>query len=338
MVVSNEGEHTVCAYHQNRKGQITMNRCTVCGAASREGAKFCTSCGTPLVDQWVDQPAAPDSLAAERAADSNETSASTYFDEGEPTSAPSPTSGRDDIDTSNDRDADSATAARDDSDYVSSWPGAGSADEDDRAAIGTDQGDVSDTTLRENTAWPGASNAADDDRDDDVQVFTAARERSAIDNDVDSEPDHAIASEDIDHHGASDWESWAPTASGPTTAPATASSAFDEHLDSVHTLVDELQHRLDRLGRPASLASRDLNPDDLADQLEGWSRALPNSDELFEIVQQVRRSPRDVDAMIQLADHAADLELLVRHYQSITSASDQWAAGLRRTREDSTDS
>lgn len=362
-----------------------MTRCTVCGAESREGAKFCTSCGTPLADNAVEQEAG--ATSAERVDGPGQTSTTTTVDP-EPDSAPSATSADDDGDTSDDRDSDSASSTPDDGHFASSWPDADTAEEDASLDPDDDREAIASTASREETPWRGAWNNDDDERtDDDDRIVTSAapdsfatdawQDRgasdtasrdasawpgvSAADNDVEDDDDSENDSEDdrdrvftsaapasfatdadqddrtpaiSEDRGASDWEGWAPTASGPSTT----SGAFDEHLDHARKLVDELQHRLERLGPPASLASRDLDPDDLADQLERWSRALPNSDELFEIVQEVRRSPRDVDAMIRLADHAADLELLVRHYQSITSTSDQWATDLRRTREGPSDS
>jgi hypothetical protein len=88
---------------------------------------------------------------------------------------------------------------------------------------------------------------------------------------------------------------------------------------------------------PATMASREVDPDALADQLATWSRAVPGIDDVLTVVQAVRKQPRDLDALLSLADRAPDLELLVRHYQAITASSDRWAGELRRPREGSTD-
>lgn len=348
-----------------------MNRCTVCGAISREGAKYCTSCGTPLVDETQEQAATTlDSDADPASRSPAETTVSGGAREEAAADSGSSSSG---------------------GQYASSWPGADSPDEEERATADADQEVTAGDTLREESPWPRASTASPAGNDDDKErVITAPappsfatdayqdpdRPRTTADEappwpstspatddedngdedeqeeriitapapstfatDADQDPGSGAPSDDdddndgsdnsLDHRGASEWEGWAPAASGPSTA----SNSFNEHLDHARKLIEELQHRLERLGPPASLASRELDPDDLADQLERWSRAMPNSDELFEIVQTVRRSPRDIDAMVRLADHAADLELLVRHYQSITSTSDQWAADLRRSRD-----
>jgi hypothetical protein len=354
-----------------------MTRCTVCGAESREGAKFCTSCGTPLVDETTEQEEGTSGASSAERVDGPESTATTQNVDPEPDSTSSATSARDD------NDSDSAASATGNGHFTSSWPDADTGDEEASGDTDDDQEAHTSTASREESPWPGAWNNDDDHtEDDDDRIVTSAapdsfatdawQDRSAsdttsrdasawpgvsaADNDVDDDdseddrnrvfpsaaPTSFATDTDQDNRtpaisedrGASDWEGWAPTASGPSTT----SVAFDEHLDHARKLVDELQHRLERLGPPASLASRNLNPDDLADQMERWSRALPNSDELFEVVQQVRRSPRDIDAMVRLADHAADLELLVRHYQSITSTSDQWATDLRRNREESSNS
>jgi hypothetical protein len=141
-----------------------------------------------------------------------------------------------------------------------------------------------------------------------------------------------VAAED-DHHGASQWESWAPAADAtPTVATGSSDTAA-----SVRRLLDDLANRIDRLIAPATLASREVDPDSLAEQLDRWSRPAPGSDDLLAAVQAVRKSPRDIDAVTRLADRAADLELLVRHYQAITTGSAKWAAELRQQKEPSGD-
>ena len=316
-----------------------MNRCSVCGAASREGAKFCTSCGTRLEDAAEDriEEQSDEAIANDAGADRPET----LDTEAQPVIEPSDASERsgvesDDAEADGERDAGGATET-DEHHYASSWPESESTNGDE---------DVSD---REDVLTAESPNDVAADSRDHAESFAdtddiATWPETSVDEPVTGAPPTSLAPEtgrdsdvpsesggDEDHHDASDWESWAPVASGPSIT----SNAVDEHLDNVYRLIDELKQRVERMGRPASLASRDLDPDDLADQLDRWSRAVPDNDDLLEAVKQVRRSPRDLDALMQLADRAPDLELLVRHYQSITSTSDQWAADLRRQREDS---
>lgn len=319
-----------------------MNRCTVCGATSREGAKFCTSCGARLGEGEVQQAATGNVVSGDDVASPETTDTAVQ----QTVTAPQDTDDAIPEDTTSaELDvSDTENPADDDDHYVSSWPDAESSD-DTQERFGTEDAPESATTGPNedadfssasdgDTGWPNTSEPGDDEG----AVITApAPESFATDADQDPDPrETAGASADTDHHGASEWEGWAPVPSTTSSVAGTVTEP-DAQVEHVHQLLDELKHRIDRITKPASLESRDLDPDDLADQLERWSRAVPDSDELLEAVKEARRSPRDIDAMMRLSDRAADLELLVRHYQSITSTSDEWAADLRRTRTGETD-
>lgn len=326
-----------------------MQRCTICGATSREGARFCTSCGTRLDDSGsttVEETTAQPAVTPTATTISDETPAPESTAQ-----PPSPGDGRDlasgwpeasstansDASRSDDPPADDAPAsdepvvpdARDAS--APEWPGMDAADPD------TDSD--SDTSERR------------DDRDgDDVMAAFTTRDGTPADPDTaatetrHAEDDHDIPADP--QRGSSDWEGWShetPVETERSTPGAgytpweSASGGVDQGSRApgdtdAHALLDRLRIQIDRLSDPTTLADRGIDPDELADQLDRWSRAVPDADALLEAVKAVRRSPRDIDTMIRLADVAPDLELLVRHYQAITEQSAAWVGPLRKPR------
>lgn len=350
-----------------------MRHCTVCGAEAREGAKFCTSCGArlqgtgtetstlPSVSGTVEPPsgADPDPIADDAGRDdagngSSDDTVAYVPEQGEPAEAGEPADtayvanwpATDDADASDDQAeqaepdplaSDSSEPASWTSAFVSPEPASTDSEADDTH-------EAADESVRDDTgsewSWsepqdePPAGTASEGDDDE----APAAPEESwpwAATDEAPSEPgmpDDSVPGDPElkpDHSGASTWESWEPAAAGPST--------LDEHrhdpVGDIRGLLNDLADRIDRLVSPSTLESRSIDPDDLADQLDRWSRSVPDTEELLATVQEVRKSPRDLDAIARLADRAADLELLVRHYQSMTSSSSQWASDLRRQRD-----
>jgi predicted nucleic acid-binding Zn-ribbon protein len=298
-----------------------MTHCTVCGAAAREGAKFCTSCGARLVDTVATAPAsddtaihasvepdvsdAPDTAPDERQEVEAETiwaSTVTGSATGEVESVP--------VDTA---EPEPVAAPGEQAEYTASWPEAG----DEAPVEGAPAGAVADSGAQPDAAWASWSDTATEPTE---PTELPASEPVA----EPGEPD-AVDGMEASHHGASQWESWAPEASGEATVPASGSDVGA----SVRRLLDDVANRIDRLIDPATVASRGVDVDELADQLGRWSRTSTDAAGLLEVVRAVRTSPRDVDALMRLADRAPDLELLVRHYQAITTGAGDWASRLR---------
>ena len=321
-----------------------MTHCTVCGAAAREGAKFCTSCGARLVDTVTAPAAEPDeaTVAEPITIESPESPPEPDDDQVavESTWAPvenGDVTGADGSAPAEESDAPEpempVTETVETPEYTASWP----TGENDAADSVADV-PASDATGSETSAWASWSSASDDtvtrevpdsfatDATQDPRSEEARAEEPAV---ADAgavetpapDPDPMAAS----HHGASEWESWEPVASGEATVPA----ARGEIGTSVRRMLDDLANRIDRLIDPESVDTRGVDADELADQLDRWSRAHTDADGLLEVVRAVRTSPRDVDALTRLADRAPDLELLVRHYQAITDGAGDWAGKLR---------
>ncbi len=325
-----------------------MTHCTVCGAAAREGAKFCTSCGARLVDTVTATPESGDTAAVAAVEPAAEPSMIDQPDESsddqpEPDSTWAPVVTGDATGEVESEPAEPAYPEADvaepteSPEYTASWP---SGEEENVEPVPAEP--LSDTPDSTETTWSSWSSASDD------SITREAPESFATDADQDAgqhesrraESDGAGLGEpwesgtmEESHRGASAWESWAPTASGPATVPASSGDVGA----SVRRLLDDLADRIDRLIDPAPVEKRGVDADDLADQLDRWSSASTDADGLLEVVRAVRTSPRDVDALTRLADRAPDLELLVRHYQAITTSSGEWSRKLRDQRSSNAD-
>jgi hypothetical protein len=334
--------------------------CTVCGAAAREGAKFCTSCGARLMDTSPIAPAATtsdDSAPLATANGDTATSVPVPAESGVDT-AWAPGTATDDAEPETEEvpswadisePAEPAVAEAEPSPepeapaYASNWPEPEAAAGDDVTQPADEAASTTDAPVEAAawTSWSTTTEAEPVALEAETPQAEPEPEPEPETQQVDEEATAATASPGVEpnagmeasHHGASQWESWEPAASGEATVPSSTSDA----AASVRRLLDDLANRIDRLISPASVESRAFDPDDLADQLERWARPTPGSADLLEVVQAVRKAPRDLDAISRLADRAADLELLVRRYQSIASSSGEWARELRERRAAGTD-
>lgn len=312
-----------------------MTHCTVCGAVAREGAKFCTSCGARLVDT-VNAAAtiAPDDTATiatvgeESTTEATEPAAAEVASAEETWTSTVTGDANGEVEIVPAEPAEPPAKVTETPEYTANWPSP-----DDEPVVTNDTTEEEPTPAVADDATTGEVNAPA------PAGTTWSSWSSAIEEPVPA-PAEARATEanpdagmEASHHGASQWESWAPEASGAATVP----SPSGDTAASVRRLLDDLATRIDRLIAPASAASRGVDADELADQLDRWSRASTGSADLLEVVQAVRKAPRDVDALTQLADRAPDLELLVRHYQAITDGAGDWARRLREQQASGTD-
>lgn len=337
-----------------------MRHCTVCGAEAREGAKFCTSCGARLQTTGMDASASSGQTATLPSV-TDEPSESARTDEDRDADA-----SVSDVTTTYVPDS-AETEGRADTPFTSSWPAPDDAPATDEPSDRT-EGDDAHSGAEEPASWASAFVTPEPSRDDSTTDAadsgwtgddTQEELRDDIGTDADrdegrfgeeswtwaggDEPASDVGLVDDasrknmttenDQHGASTWGSWAPAVNGPSTLH----EHDDDPAGQIRGLLNELADRIDRLVNPATVGSREIDPDQLADQLDRWARTVPDVDELLDVVRDVRKAPRDLDAITRLVDRAGDLELLVRHYQSITTSSGQWAAELRRPRQDAVD-
>lgn len=318
-----------------------MKHCTICGAASREGAKFCTSCGARLEDEAVTAYTATDDTEPDaqsgNAGTGTETLSSASEQEHVAGSEPP-------VDASVDDEASTSRG------YTASWPdadsqtttGAATASfatdaEQDLASASFDvtSSRRSSTSDAEEDGPRISDTSTDDDAQPDATLGWSSTSAASTDSDLGDVPsgtEQEATSETFadleDHIGASHWESWSPDPSPQAMAPH---SDAEDSIGSISRLMDELQQQVERLRTSDALTASGINPDDLARQLDRWSSNTPDIESLLAVVQRVRKHPRDLDAIGELTDNVADLELVVRHYQSITSQAASWAATLNRT-------
>lgn len=262
-----------------------MEYCTNCGAASREGARFCTACGVrlDLGDNVPEREPAPvdteatamhETLGGE--APTDDESRPEHMSDSDPIQ---------DEPLPDDQPEDS---------YLQSWPASDTAEE---------------PALETTTVYTAAG--ADTDADDWSDPQTVSSE---------TEPDRDTS--------AAGWAEWSPTPVASALVPVD-----DEHndhsLDEIRELASTLQSRLDRLSLSAAMTSRGADADDLAHHLDGWARDARASDDLLKVIRETKANPRDLDAITRLADRADELERLVKHYSTIGTDAERWAARLR---------
>lgn len=303
-----------------------MIHCTVCGAAAREGAKFCTSCGARLVDTTSAPPEATDTappteetaVAEAMPADTAWAPSGPDETENEPEAPAEPAGPEPAI--AEEQPAGEAVPL----DYAANWPAPEATETRDEPVLEEHAESGEPVEATGETTWSSWSSATTEPEAEATEPVTSEMPEEPATAPV--EPEDTDTGVEEHPHGASQWESWAPEASGAAAVPSSAGDT----AAAVRRLLDDLTARVDRLIPAAALASGEVDADALATQLERWSRATPDSADLLEVVRAARKAPRDLDAVTRLADRAADLELLVRHYRSITDSAGQWARELRQ--------
>lgn len=269
-----------------------MTQCTICGSTSRDGAKFCTSCGARLED---------DAPASQQDSESNESESSLAQDDPERESV---------ADT-----------------YASSWP----ATDTDAEGDDHDDEDQSEPTPISMSFATDKEQDPEPDKHDEGTIDDGDNASEDIDANGGQEDSDAEADMNTgtgDHEGASNWESWSPD---PGPLASVQRDDGEGQIDAITRLVDELQQQVRQLKTETAPDSGLPDGDEFVDQLERWSSSSLDIESLLAAVRQVRKQPRDLDAISALTDNIADLELLVRHYQSITTQAGEWAAALGRS-------
>lgn len=275
-----------------------MEYCTNCGAAAREGAKFCTSCGIRLESGVT---------AVERPPDDTQETSTLDTASPEPAEAAEPSSD----------DAPPSTAESEGIAYEESWPDPDEAPDTASEELPAAAGDtgVSGWPAPEATAPDEATAPPTTEAEESVTGWGSAG-AGAVEHQA--HPDDDV--------GPSEWEGWSPT-------PSPESTVHEHHEDfelrEIQDLAAMLQQRLTRLTDPAPVAARGVDADELADRLDGWASEGPASNDLLQVIREVRANPRDIDAVTRLADRAGDLEQLMERYSAIRADAQRWVARLR---------
>ena len=318
-----------------------MRTCSNCGATVREGAKFCTSCGTRLNDTdsasqhdtWSSSPANEDTAAAQTAPSG--TDASTGEDLA--ATASSPTS-----------EAESFSWSWD-----SASSGAKASDEEQPAQVDDESG----TVLDESGATVGEAPAIADATEVEIledeptasdEELAVAADSTVTEPETDTpEPDEGDAtlaawagqwSEDDD---ATPLSSSAAVSEEPADVTASvAGDAEEATVEKAERLLGELRRIIPALARP-----RPIDPNaraegdtvqvggsqplpDIAAELEG-ARSTEQFDDLRETIELARQNPRDVDTMLSLANQTERLMALLDDRDRMASKLEALSARLR---------
>lgn len=315
-----------------------MERCSNCGAATRPGAKFCTSCGTRLnLDQDSAQPA---SASWNDEASTQETQVATppiKWDEVTNDPPVSSSGESDDAVTSNDSDDESdvtettsiVAAPAGESTTASSWASAWPTGT-------TAEPETTDETRAENE--PASGNLTDAPESDDVPTEPDSSltfpERNSWSWGNDSDNDTSVTIEESETFSPSTTTFKATSEETDDTVATVASSSTEtpnvitgEPRERASALVDELRGLIWKIGEDETSNSGD-NASIVSD-LTNVRGATGDFSDLRSSIDAVRDNPRDIDALRDLGQQADRLQALLDSHSRLTSSLDDAIRKLR---------
>lgn len=343
-----------------------MERCSNCGAATRPGAKFCTSCGTRLnLDQGSTSPA---DSAWNNASSSQETQSATPAagdesapkeaepvtpephweqalqdprreDEDQPADSPWPS-----VETSPQAEADTWEAvARDRSDWSSKWSSGETADEE-TAETGSD----ANVTFSdyERPSWDTRSEETAGSEDDSVR-FTASspeQETSATANGGATVPSWTSSfdreTDAVVHESETIVPEFGTTGATEDNCPGDGISVDDrdsrvtpepdnerEPREQANTLLEELRALIWKIGEDEPSGTSDTAT--IINNMRRVRGETGDFSDLREVIEVVRENPRDIDALRDLGLQADRLQALLDSHARLTSALDDAIRDLR---------
>jgi hypothetical protein len=333
-----------------------MEKCFNCGAAVRPGAKFCTSCGTRLVDNeaststtttpetssWSqDAPAEETRVAtpAARADDTPDTPGETTSTGDQAADAPYATwraasSGEDtaqDLEQplspadrfeaaldARDETGDSATR----SDAFSGWGSPAPTSEDRFASWSAAYGTTGEPReVQEDAATGSAAGDSTDEREKDGEIVAVESATIASDEADATETDAAGFTEGGDQEvdylsGDENIAAGGPDSGIAAGRPSDASDARQRAT----ALVEELRELVWKIGEQEPSRAGDTT--DIRNELSAARGQVADFSDFEGVIAAVRESPRDVDALRELGAQAGRIEDLLESHGRLTAALD----------------
>lgn len=295
-----------------------MEKCPNCGAAVRSGAKFCTSCGTRLIDSSTvttstpapaeeTQVAAPAAQPEMGSTDTGEREASdTFAGWGRSTSGWSTTEG------GTTSPADRFEAALD-----STEPG--------KTKDDFGWGKPAPATDDRFASWSAAYGTTGEETGEDAgEGEVAAVERATIPS-GEAEPASTTDSAGFTEGGANEVDELSGDeniAVGRRESGVAAGRPSDQSdaRQRATTLVEELRELIWKIGEQAPATTGDTT--DIRNALSAARGHVSDFSDLEGAISAVRENPRDIDALRELGNQAPRLEELLASHTRLTAALD----------------
>lgn len=325
-----------------------MQTCSNCGASVREGARFCTACGTQMNE------ASPETSAFSWGAAVDEPSAEPASTDA---AAAWPTRGADGADEAEDVASETPNGESEtgDSDFTWTW----NAPPADEPPASTDVEEESGVVIEQGEPDANPADVVEATEIDILAPDASSSDASVADAEADGTSDHAsdvaseedllivasedeiVVEEDVDSSGAETLAAWA---TGWDSPGEDNSGAIDEALAQVadssdnddedtvakaERLIAELQSMLPRLVNPKPATPEPVKPRlMLADELERVDDGSDWSD-LRQVLERARDNPRDILHVMSISDNVERLIHLLDQRDNLARTAANVASRLR---------
>jgi hypothetical protein len=319
--------------------ETMMQTCSNCGASIREGAKFCTSCGTRLNDSATTTTSSWEATTTGTTATDTRSATETPSWASSASSEPQPTAS-----------TTASTEGKDDGGFSWSW-GSPSTTAQDSEQSTTQVDDESGTVIDEVSTNESDPNTVTDATEveilEDEPATTDETSADAVRSDEAVKEDTTLA--DL----AGQWSDEETATAGVTPEPvsqsaaATSQEAADagedgEQEDTVakaERLIGELRAIIPSLARPrppvGGRSQAGPKPGEVADELESAAR-VGNFDDLRDALLAARNNPRDIDSMISLSGKVDRLLELFDDRNNLAKTAESVASRLRGSENEET--
>jgi hypothetical protein len=310
--------------------ETMMQTCSNCGASIREGAKFCTSCGTRLNDSATTTTSAWEAPA----------SGTTATDTSSTTETPSWASS-----ASSESETSASTTAsaegKNEGGFSWSW-GSPSTTAQESEQSTTQVDDESGTVIDEVSTSESDPNTVTDATEveilEDEPATTDETSADAVRSD-----DEAVNDDTTLADFAGQWSDEETGTAEATPEPVTQSAAAtskevgedgekEDTVAKAERLIGELRAIIPSLARPrppvGARSQAGPKPGEIADELESAAR-VGNFDDLRDTLLAARNNPRDIDSMMSLSGKVDRLLELFDDRNNLAKTAESVASRLR---------